>query len=356
MSIYINTIIAIFILLPSVIFGQVECNNSYTILRQSQLDSLPILNPDCIALDDIRIYGNDITNLSALENIRKINNLIIRNTKIISLDDLKNMDTIKNFNFGRNHYIKTIDFKNKIQITNDLIISGCDSLTAIVNNPFYSLSLLTIHDNMSLTNVINLNITQCNSVLLSGSALEDLSISPKTECRYLNILRTKTLNGIQYYETPDIEIANSQLININELDNIKTLNHVELTNNLYLSDCSIPLICSNLDNPNFTLSLLFNATGCNTKEEIRQKCLSATNNTEAMLSFRLYPNPALHQVFIDGLTEEATIDIYDIQGKVVRSTIAYFNTPIDLSDFNSGAYIVSIKTTSKTEMHKLIIY
>lgn len=206
-----NKIIQLFIsfltLLPSVILGQTVCNLGYRpIIRQSQLDSFAILYPNCIELKSIRIFGNDITNLKALSGLKIIDNLEISSTRIKNLNDLKNVDTIRNFVFKLNHHIKSMDFYDRIQ-TSYLVISECDSLIEIINNPFYVLHKLSIYDNKSLKNINNLNITHCYSVHISGFTLDNLSLGSHTKTSVMYISKVKTLEGIQTFETNYLEMA-----------------------------------------------------------------------------------------------------------------------------------------------------
>jgi len=157
-------------------------------------------------LKSIHIFGNDITNLKALSGLKIIDNLEISSTRIKNLNDLKNVDTIRNFVFKLNHHIKSMDFYDRIQ-TSYLVISECDSLIEIINNPFYVLHKLSIYDNKSLKNINNLNITQCYSVGIGGFTLDNLSLGPHTKTSIMHIFRVKTLEGIQTFETNYLEMA-----------------------------------------------------------------------------------------------------------------------------------------------------
>ncbi len=292
-------------------------------------------------MKSIHIFGNDITNLKALSGLKIIDNLEISSTRIKNLDDLKNVDTIRNFVFKLNHHIKSMDFYDRIQ-TSYLVISECDSLIEIINNPFYVLHILSIYDNKSLKNINNLNITQCYSVDIDGFTLDNLSLGPHTKTSIMHIFRVKTLEGIQTFETNYLDMSFTTLLNIDEVNSFNNLNYIRLSFNKYLSECSIPLICSNLDNPKFNLILLDNSVGCNTKEEIRQKCLSSTDESSNLQSYKLYPKPASYQVSIKGLTETANIDIFDMHGRNIKSIVSD-GIPIEVSSLNSGPYILCIK-------------
>ncbi len=78
-------------------------------------------------------------------------------------------------------------------------------------------------------------------------------------------------------------------------------------------------------------------------------------------SIKVFPNPAsdIVAIQIDGLvTENCTIDLYDIQGKKIKSTtinqgqtIAY----LDVQDVYNGIYFVKINNKAITKSFKVIV-
>lgn len=81
--------------------------------------------------------------------------------------------------------------------------------------------------------------------------------------------------------------------------------------------------------------------------------LSVAQNEIAGLS--VYPNPANNVLFIETeLNEVKNIAIYDLLGKqVLNTTIA--STEVNVSNLNSGLYIVKITEAGKTATKKLVI-
>jgi hypothetical protein len=78
-------------------------------------------------------------------------------------------------------------------------------------------------------------------------------------------------------------------------------------------------------------------------------------------AFRIYPNPAKHQVIVEtsGWTGNAYITICDLTGKTVK-TIQPENSsgikiPVDISDFEKGFYIVNLHSNRKIYSRKLIV-
>jgi rhodanese-related sulfurtransferase len=72
----------------------------------------------------------------------------------------------------------------------------------------------------------------------------------------------------------------------------------------------------------------------------------------------LYPNPAITKFFIQGLTEQEVeeISIMSLTGKLVLTkNNVYEQEGIDISQFQSGIYIVRIKAGKQTVSKKLVI-
>lgn len=69
-------------------------------------------------------------------------------------------------------------------------------------------------------------------------------------------------------------------------------------------------------------------------------------------SIRIYPNPVAEQVFLDFPTEvfpEVQYSIIDVKGQVLENGSAQTDQAIDVSDFVSGIYLLSLQT-SKGEL------
>ena len=60
------------------------------------------------------------------------------------------------------------------------------------------------------------------------------------------------------------------------------------------------------------------------------------------IAFKMYPNPAVHQITIENSDSELKqIEIYDISGKMIQQKqLSGVNTTVDLSGFASGTYFV----------------
>ena len=74
---------------------------------------------------------------------------------------------------------------------------------------------------------------------------------------------------------------------------------------------------------------------------------------------KLYPNPASNNdnLYITSTTgSDKTIEIYDILGKQVLNLKSENNNPIQLSNLNTGVYLLKITEEGKTATQKPVSY
>ena len=74
-------------------------------------------------------------------------------------------------------------------------------------------------------------------------------------------------------------------------------------------------------------------------------------------SFVISPNPAKNSITIDSKTNAIdAVTFYDLSGRLVKAIEAksFTNTVIDISDLESGTYLVKVKSDQNLEMKKII--
>ncbi|MFA8300722.1 MAG: T9SS type A sorting domain-containing protein [Hyphomicrobiales bacterium] len=73
--------------------------------------------------------------------------------------------------------------------------------------------------------------------------------------------------------------------------------------------------------------------------------------------FRVYPNPSTKEIYIEEgtHTEDIKVEIYDIKGAKVFSKVISGNSPILLSEFEKGIYILKASYSGKTITKKLLL-
>jgi len=80
--------------------------------------------------------------------------------------------------------------------------------------------------------------------------------------------------------------------------------------------------------------------------------LSTATFTDATIV--VYPNPTKNAFAISGLTDDSTISLYSILGNKLSETKASNQALIDISNYNSGIYILKITTNGLTIERKII--
>lgn len=110
--------------------------------------------------------------------------------------------------------------------------------------------------------------------------------------------------------------------------------------------------------------IIFTAYTSSTGEiEFTKEMISAVSIDENnAINLGLYPNPTSSQVtfLYDNLSEDmATVTVYDLQGKIVYSTIfngeGFNQQTVDVSFLNAGIYSVTIQSESRVGTQKLVI-
>lgn len=84
--------------------------------------------------------------------------------------------------------------------------------------------------------------------------------------------------------------------------------------------------------------------------------MSIFENTKQTLSFSMYPNPAKNIVSIEGLkAKTASVGVYDITGKQLKSLSIQHSGNINISDLSAGIYFVKITSADGTATQRLVI-
>lgn len=286
---------------------------------QAEIDNFQTNYPNCIEIEgDVTISGDDISNLNGLTVLTTIGgNFMIGNENggnpnLSNLGGLENITSIGGnlFVVNCNSLSNLIGLNGLTYIEGGIItirsnsilenLTGLENLTSVVGleidfnwgltsllglENLTSLSMLSLYHNAVLTSLEGLNnITAIegivwidwNESLTSFSGLDNL-ISVGDELRIHenfvleNITSLNNLNSIG----GSLSIAsNGTLTSLSGLDNIDagSINDLSISNNGSLSTCEVQSICSYLSNPNGTVTIYSNASGCNGPPEIADAC------------------------------------------------------------------------------------
>lgn len=118
---------------------------------------------------------------------------------------------------------------------------------------------------------------------------------------------------------------------------------------------SINLACSRSAGAGFTLG---DHGGSANAKVTQPYSLTLGNNEFEKQSFRLYPNPTKGFTTIEmpEITSKGELKMYDALGRVVKNqTISELSTQLNISDLQSGTYLVVIRTDYGNSTKQLVI-
>jgi len=79
-------------------------------------------------------------------------------------------------------------------------------------------------------------------------------------------------------------------------------------------------------------------------------------NNDAFSTVSVYPNPATDNIAIKGLTEDATVVIYDLNGSAVKTIdLGVGTSTVSVSDLLEGSYILKATTATGTFTKKIAV-
>jgi hypothetical protein len=253
-----------------------------------------------------------------LDSLKFINHLII-----ISNDSLENILALKK--------IKTI---HSIVILSNKNLLGYEGLVADSIN-------ISLEKNDKCRSLKGIKAKKVAFLKIFNPELETFSGHEIESIENMLIAFPKHINGMGSLDAKRVMIELGDLLeDISPLDSLQNLVQLNLFGNKNLSMCSIDIICRNLDNPAFSLQARTNATGCNSKAEIRQKCISSTNQNETENDLSFFPNPVHESLQISGLDGDVSFSIYNQVGTLVQKGSTSGN--VDVSGLPQGMYILTL--------------
>ncbi|GAB3559701.1 hypothetical protein GCM10027577_52610 [Spirosoma fluminis] len=224
-----------------------------------------------------------LSNLAGLETLVTVGGLYIdNNDNLINLSGLSNLTSVEGKLYvANNNQLSSLDGLEKLTRAGNLDIAfngvlssvtGSSSLTSlgslsIRNTPISSLAGLE-----KLTSLSNLVIDDSDLSDLSGlrglTSIEgDLSLSRNGSMNNLSGLENLTRIG------GNLTIISNDLTSISALSSLTSIGgNLRIENNDDLSQCNIEIFCRYLANPPGTVRISSNNTGCNSREEIEDRC------------------------------------------------------------------------------------
>jgi len=363
--------------------GSIPClqYGDYYFVSQADIDNFQTAFPNCTALQgNVIINGSDITNLTGLENLTSIGGYlrIYSNDALTSLTGLDNLTSIGGYLSIYNNTALTslIGLEGLTSVGGMFFIgenfaltslTGLDYLTSIGDN-------LTISNSNALTNLTGLdNMTfiggylkiSDNDALTSLTGLDNLTsigdfLYIDGNDALTNLAGLDNVTSIAGYLRIE---DNGTLTSLTGLDNIEagSIQFIQIFYNNSLSNCDVQSICDYLAAPNGFIQIYYNATGCDSQQEVEDACFSGVEETTIGSNhLNIYPNPASTQINVR-LTETTTpqkntsLTIIDITGKeVLKCELTQEQTVYNVSGLSQGVYFVRVADDRTVQVQKFI--
>ena len=163
-----------------------------------------------------------------------------------------------------------------------------------------------------------------------------------------------------------LSISYSALTSLTGLDNIAAGSITDLTiqSNSSLSTCEVTSICEYLKAPNGTVTISYNATGCNSQAQVIAACETVgIDEVIAENSFSIYPNPFTGQLTIEfnlPQTSMVSIQIFNAMGTKVAElhhgqlAAGQQRFTWHAGDLPKGMYLCRLQMGQKTTTQKII--
>lgn len=317
---------------------------------QMQIDSFQINYPNCSEIEgDVFISGSNISDLQGLNVVTSVRALVIEETDSLqNLIGLENLITIRGtLEIWNTNSLQSLEgLENISLIGGGMEISSNALLESLTS--FFDLDSIGFHLNIChnavLTSLTGLNINtversiyiENNPSLTSLSALENIT----------------SIGGSLFV------VGNALLENLNGLDNIayNSITKLRIMNNTTLSNCAVKSICEYLADPNGTIEIQGNSSGCNNQTEVEEECIASIPKLLSKNDISIYPNPAKGEIFV--LNKEGiVINKVTIFNQLGQSVLHQIKTSgnIDISILGQGMYIIELTSNKFKIRNKLII-
>jgi len=375
----------LFVLLLVSLVGFGQCISEIT--QQSQIDNFAAQFPNCTDLDYLYIHGNNITNLHGLSQITSANVLIIANTEIQNFEGLESLETVsENFLIQENNSLQNfIGFSSltflyyvRIYSNNNLTsFQGLDNLESVGSsfhiagnellNSLNGLQGLISAGNFSIgdsriTNLEGLNNfsntgylgLSNNSQLINLEGLDNLdtieSLGISENSNLINLSGIENLAEI----TSSVNLYfNENLVSINTLSEVGPIDYY-IALNFNLSECAINSVCQSIfQNPDYSVYIDENGTGCNSVPEVEAQCQLKISETDFSKNLSVFPNPVSFILNIESSNNISfeKAKVYSTLGKLILETS---EKQINLETLSAGIYFVEVVTDKGSVKKKIV--
>jgi hypothetical protein len=387
--------------------GSLEINYNIALLTTAGLDNLLSVGSDLsihsnnnlanlIGLNGLSMVGGGISicyngELSSLEGLENINSASISNLAICENNQLSEcaIENICNYLIDPNGTV--IIYNNTYGCQSPQEIAGNCGITLPClpygNYYFYSQEDInnfqinypncndlegdvTIHG-YYLYNLMGLNnvTSVAGSLYIQGGYINNLmglsnltSIGGNLTIRgnpcLISFTGLSSLSEIGGFLRIDLN-QNSLLTSLSGLDNIteESITDLTIVANYSVSECDIQNICAYLINPNGTVEIHDNATGCNSPEEVEAACLNTMEEIKTSNGITMVPNPSNDKITVSSpaITANTQLSIFNVNGeKVIERQLNDNETQLDISALPRGVYFVRVQDETVVEVGKIV--
>jgi hypothetical protein len=357
-----------------------------TFSTQVQVNNFGTTYPDCTQIDgSVLICGYNITNLDGLNVLTSIGgNLLVEcNEALTDIQGLANLTSIGGtLCFNGNMVLSSLaglnnliflggDFRccDNVALTD---LSGLESLTSInshvwVNDNNVLGSLSGLNNVVSITGMVRVcnnpmlaslagleNLTSIGGDLLIGGLGHLGSLGNPSLVSLMALYNLTSVGG-------NIVIGYNPLLeSLAGLDNIDagSIGGLSIYDNDTLSECEVGSICNYLPNPNGTVYISNNATGCNSLAEITEACaMLSLDKPKESSTLSIHPNPSSFFLMIEtqAATHMGNLSVVDMRGReLLRHKITGPEIQINITNLPGGVYFIRLTTERTVQTGKFL--
>lgn len=299
--------------------------------------------PNLEHIRSLNITGNNITELRGFNKLKELGGLEISGAtgffNLHLIDGFNALETVRGELFIRgftSDNFKLLGF-NTLKKVGHLIIDQIDNL-----EEFTAFSSLEEIEQFGFANIENKKSDAVGNI--------------KNLDNFSNLKRVEKLGIIkcQYLE------------NIDALANVKFTNQtgsllkngISIVQCPRLSWCSLPNICQYVqEHPDLSDIRDTNKEGCNSIEEILDRCVVSTTDVSEEITlkpYNIYPNPTIDRIWIESEYPVSDITVYNNLGMQVRA-VSGSGQSIHLGGLPGGMYIVRFTLDDRPYSERVVV-
>ncbi len=202
-----------------------------------------------------------------------------------------------------------------------------------------------------------INITGCDSVLginnkiyyQTGTYYDTTSIFANCDTSYLQLITVHTSPTKKQITGDQNPVLSYQYTYYFERQNQNACTWLVENATLLYEDDSVAVIkFDTVALATITVIEWDNTTNCGTSNTLEVDVRSLGVNIDKTSQIKVYPNPSANKIYIEGIADDKSlIEIYSVDGKKIQSSSVRNKQEIDISDLQSGVYILKVEGQSR---------